>query len=380
VRRGLEGALGSDVMWLPPSGGRREGSTVARELKIATFNVEWMVNLFKNNRPELATRQNKKAPGLGDKPKDPQGVADRIAGVIRDVDADILGICEGPPLRAQMQAFVREKLDDDYRVFSMEDGVQSVHVLVHRRLNRGITIGQLPRSDKVFERLRRARPYYRFGNVREAQTTRFTRLPVVLRLTRRGKTTELMAMHTKSKISDLKKAIDWEKKTKNAVISAINSRQKLSIEMDVIRKYIAHRLYSELADAVIVMGDLNDGISRDIVDDTYLLHSIVHELRGAFHHEIALMRHVLTPEQLQKKSEAWTVQFNDPARRGRPTRVLLDHIVFSPKCWDGGRICFQQESGKIEHAAYDRHVVNGGKTRDDRPSDHKPLSARFALT
>lgn len=352
---------------------------MAQEIKIATFNVEWMVNLFKNGKPDLATTQNKKAPGLGSKPKDPQGVATRIANVIREVDADVTGICEGPPYKKQMQTFVKQKLGDDYRVYSMEDGSQSVHILVHKRLNGGITINQVPASDAIYQRLQRVRNYYKFGNVREAQKGRFTRMPVVLRLEREGKVTELMALHTKSKISDLKKAVQWEKKSRDEVISAINSRQKLSLEMNEIRKYIAYGLYSERADGVIVMGDLNDGISRDVVDDTYLLHSIVHELRGAFHHEIALMRHVLTPEQLKKKSEAWTVEFRDPARRNKLTKVLLDHMIFSPKCWDGGKICFHQGSGKIEHAAYDKYVDNGGKSRDDRPSDHKPLSGKFAL-
>ena len=352
---------------------------MAKDIKIATFNVEWMVNLFKNGKAELSTKQNKKAPGLGAKPKDPQGVANRIAAVIRDVDADVLGICEGPPLKAQMQTFVKQKLGNDYRVFSMEDGAQSVHILVHKRLNDGITIKQLPDTDVVYERLQKVRNYYKFGNVQEAQKGRFTRMPVVLQLERKGKVTEIMALHTKSKISDLKKAVQWEKKSRNEVISAINSRQKLSLEMNVVRKYIANRLYSQKADSVIVMGDLNDGISRDVVDDTYLLHSIVHELRGAFHHEIALMRHVLTPDQLQKKKESWTVEFNDPARGGKLTKVLLDHMIFSPKCWKGGRICFHQNSGKVEHAAFDKHVVNKGKTRDDRPSDHKPLSGKFAL-
>ena len=352
---------------------------MAKELKISTFNVEWMVNLFKNGRPELATKQNKKAPGLGAKPKDPQGVADRIANVIKEVDADILGICEGPPLKSQMQTFVRQKLDNDYRVYSMEDGSQSVHILVHKRVDNGITFRQVPHSDTIYERLQRVRNYYKFGNVREPHKGRFTRMPVVLRMERKNKITELMALHTKSKISDLKKAAQWEKKSRNEVISAINSRQKLSIEMNEIRKYIAAGLYSRRADSVIVMGDLNDGISRDVVDDTYLLHSIVHELRGAFHHEIALMRHVLTPEQLQRKGESWTVEFKDPARGGKLTKVLLDHMIFSRKCWEGGKICFHQGSGKIEHAAFDKFVVNNGKTRDDRPSDHKPLSGKFAL-
>ena len=66
---------------------------MARQIKIATFNAEWMVNLFKPGKPDLLLRPNKRTPGLGAKPKNPQGVADRIAAVIREVDADILGIC-----------------------------------------------------------------------------------------------------------------------------------------------------------------------------------------------------------------------------------------------------------------------------------------------
>jgi hypothetical protein len=352
---------------------------VAPQIKLATFNAEWMVNLFEPNRPELLTRQNKRTAGLGAKPKDPQGVANRIAAVIRAVDADILGVCEGPPLKAQMQRFVRQKLGNDYRVYSMEDGSQSVHALVHKRVNHGLTVTQLPRTDKVYERLRATRTFYKFGNVKDAQTGRFTRLPVILRLKRRGRTTDLMVVHTKSKISALKKASQWEAKDRDAVIGAILSRQKLSLEMNVIRKYIAHRLYSSSAEGVIVMGDLNDGVTRDIVDESYLLHSAVHELRGAFHHDRALMRHVLNGRQLQRQTEAWTAEFRDPARGGRTARVLLDHIIFSPACHERGRVRFVRDSGRVEHAAYDRHVAKKGASRDERPSDHKPLSARFAL-
>jgi len=352
---------------------------MAKEIKIATFNVEWMVNLFRPGRPELLTKANPKTPGLGGKPKDPQKVADRIAAVIRDVDADILGICEGPPLRSQMETFVREKLDDEYRVFSMEDGMQSVHALVRRRLPSGLKVTQLPASDAVFERLRRVRFFHRFGQVKAQQKGRMTRLPVVLRVETKSGVTEIMVVHTKSKISKLRKPSQWERREREAILTAILSRQKLSLEMNVIRKYIAHRLLSRAATGVIVMGDMNDGITRDIIDDSYLLHSIVHELRGAFHLEPALMRHVLTGRQLQRKTYAWTAEFADATRGGRPTRVLLDHMLYSPACHDGGNLCFIPDSGEVEHTAYDRHIEKNGRSRDLRPSDHKPLSARFRL-
>lgn len=351
-----------------------------RRLKVATFNAEWMVNLFHRGKPALLTRPASNTPGLGGKPKDPQGVANRIAGVIRDLDADILGICEGPPLQSQMERFVEEKLDGEYAVYSMPDGPQSVHMLVHRRVARLVKVEQLPATDPVFARLRQTRPLHLFGQVKAAKAVRITRLPVILRVTYGKRTTEFLTVHTKSKFSNLKKPIEWKKRLRGAVISAIRARQKLSIEMNVLRKYIANRLWSQKADAVVIMGDLNDGISRDIVDDTYLLHSIVHELRGAFHHEdVALMRHVLSARELQSRKTAWTVEFSDPAREGKRTRVLLDHILYSPRCHAGGTICFVPNSGKVEHEVLSCHRGTG-KGRDSRASDHAPLSALFELS
>ena len=165
---------------------------MSHEIKIATFNVEWMVNLFKNGTPARLTKPSKTTPGSGAKPKDPQGVATRIAAVIREVDADNTGICEGPPLKSQMETFVKEKLGGDYDGYSMEDGPQSVHALVHKRLNANVTVFQLPRRDKVFERLRTVRTYVKRGDLKIGQKSRFTLLPVILRLQRNGSITELM--------------------------------------------------------------------------------------------------------------------------------------------------------------------------------------------
>lgn len=353
---------------------------MARRIKVATFNVEWMINLFVPGRAQLLRRPNNRTAGLGQRPQDPMGVANRIASVIRAMDPDILGICEGPPKKSQMDAFVRDCLANDYHVFSMEDGPQSVHALVHRRLDNGLAVSQVPPSHGVFGRLRTARTYYRFGDHKKPSTARFTRLPVILRLERRGRVTELVVAHTKSKISSLRSANEWRRRSRAQIIDAINSRQKLSIEMDVLRKYIAHCLWSQRSEAVIVMGDLNDGVTRDVVDTNYLLHSIVHELRGAFHHEVALMRHVLDSRQLQRKAQAWTCAFSDPAHGGDEVRVLLDHILFSPACVNGGPMTFVPGSGLVEHAAFDAHVQGAGGRRDHRPSDHRPLSALFELS
>ncbi len=91
------------------------------------------------------------------------------------------------------------------------------------------------------------------------------------------------------------------------------------------------------------------------------------------------MRHVLDWRRLQNKSKTWTVKFRDPARGGRETKVLLDHMIYSPKCHEGGSVRFIQGSGCVEHGIYEKYVKGKGRKRDDRPSDHVPLSAKFEL-
>lgn len=38
------------------------------------------------------------------------------------------------------------------------------------------------------------------------------------------------------------------------------------------------------------------------------------------------------------------------------------------------------ESGKIEHDAFEKFLANKGRKRDDRPSDHRPVTAQFKVS
>jgi hypothetical protein len=87
--------------------GRQEAKMA--ELKIATFNVEWMISIFgglwnewngtipdrfpKTKRGEIQLEAIEDVPAL----------CKRIGGVIKKVDPDILAIQEGPPLKKQME-------------------------------------------------------------------------------------------------------------------------------------------------------------------------------------------------------------------------------------------------------------------------------------
>ncbi|MFQ5801614.1 MAG: endonuclease/exonuclease/phosphatase family protein [Candidatus Methylomirabilales bacterium] len=346
-------------------------------IKIASFNVEWMVNLFKRGQAAFWPDKSKSR-GLGRKPKNVPVVCGRIAGVIKDMKADIIGIEEGPPQKQQMQLFVKDHLDDEYEVYSMPDGSQSNHALVRKGLN--LHIKQMPGSHPIYKHLSRKVEYYTWGEVKKARLDKFTRKPVVLRLTREGKSIEIMVFHTKSKISRLKRKKQWTTRDKPVIVDALRSRQKLSAEMAAIRRYLTHAVLSRRAAGCILMGDLNDGPHRDVFEERFLIHNIVDELRGGFHRETALMHHGLPQDQLVGKN-AFTAKFSDPTRDGKTVKVLLDHILVSDALLDGSApLRLVAGKGRIEHTVFEKHLKGSGRNADDRPSDHRPVSAVFSYT
>jgi hypothetical protein len=343
-------------------------------LKIASFNVEWMVNLFKSRQAKFWPKESKSR-GLGRKPKDVPLVCGRIAGVINDMKADIIGIVEGPPLKSQLELFVRKYLNNDYKVFSMPDGLQSNHALVRKNLP--LKVEQIPSSHAIYKHLSRKVEYYTWGEVKKARLDKFTRKPVVLKITKGRASIEVMVFHTKSKIAKLKNVKQWTSRDKSAIVDALRSRQKLSAEMAAVRRYLTHSILSKRSKGCILMGDLNDGPNRDVFEQQFLIHNIVDELRGGFHREVALMHHAL-PQSLLNSKDAYTAKFKDPTQNKKIVKVMLDHILVTSSLLNGEvPLQLAPTKGKIEHKVYEKYLKGTGKNADDRPSDHRPVSAIF---
>ena len=347
-------------------------------LKIANINAEWMVHFFRPNTNKIYVGKSRST-GIGSKPKDVTQVCERLAGVIHDLDADIIGIEEGPPKKAQMQAFVKQFLNNQYNVFSMPDGRQSNHALIRKGFS-GLTIKQMPGTHPIYRHLRKKLEYFKWGDVKKEklQLNKFTRKPVVLRVSKGNKSVEIFVFHTKSKISKLKTKKQYTRRDRTLMIDALRSRQKLSAEMDAIRRYVSHAILSKRTNGVIVIGDLNDGPHRDVFEKQFLIHNIIDELRGGFEREMALMHHTFRQEFLEGK-EAFTADFNDPTQDGKRVKVMLDHILVttSIKEGKGTPIKLIKNSGIIEHQAYENHLKNTGRKREERACDHRPVSARF---
>jgi endonuclease/exonuclease/phosphatase family metal-dependent hydrolase len=344
------------------------------QVKIASLNTEWMTNFFETGTDRFWQGPSR-SKGLGGKPKDVQAVCARLGGLITAVDADVLGIQEGPPLKEQMQRFVKDHLNNAYTVFSMPDGSQSNHVLVRKGLA-GLVIAQVGAEHNLYKSLSKKLTYYTWDEVAAFREEAFARKPVVLRMRDGdGHCVELISMHTKSKISTLKTPKDWNNRDRAKVIDALRSRQKLSAEMAAVRRYITDALENRDVDGVIVMGDMNDGPNRELFEQQFLLHNIVDELRGGFDCEPALMHHALPHAYMSDPARAFTTDFDDPTMNGQKINELLDHILVSDYLMKPrSHIRILRAQGKVEHAAYEAQVTNNGKTRDDRPCDHRPIS------
>ncbi|MCE7985212.1 MAG: hypothetical protein DYG89_28910 [Caldilinea sp. CFX5] len=355
------------------------------QLKIATFNVEWMIAIFGGlwnewQPPTIPdTFPGKNLGGIHLDPiADVPALCQRIAGVIRDCDAQIIGIEEGPPLQAQMEVFVQRFLNDDYVVHHSNAKSQSICALVRRDLADRVTA--FPPDGAETQPLRAKTRFYPWGCIAEAECKahRFDRTPLVLSFRPTAdQELKLVVVHTKSKYSLLKTIEQWENREREAIQDALLAREKLSAEMLCLRRYLDAQLAPDENRALVVMGDFNDGPFAELMEREFLIHNIVDELAGSLLQPMRHFRHAMTPAVL---ATAATTRFPDPLEGGQMVEELIDHILVSPGIWQGkAPFLLKENSCQVESAAYDSHNDDTGPVRQRglRPSDHKPVSAIF---
>lgn len=355
------------------------------KVKIACFNVEWMVSLFGGKWNDWDGSIPDSFPGkhLGGIKLEPiadvPALCERIAGVIKDVDAQIVGIQEGPPLKAQMEYFVEEFLGGKYEVHSSNSKWQTVHALVRKTVADETTAWAHDGNEA--SPLRSVIPFYPWGTfgVDDQKKHKFDRVPLVLTFAPSvTKRMRIVVVHTKSKYSKLKKPEQWLNRDPEAITDALLARQKLSAEVYRLREFLIADLGSEdqAPDASVVIGDFNDGAYAELIEREFLIHNIVDELVGSFLSPDTYFRHAMTPSTI---AQAWTASFPDPLEGGQIVEELIDHIVVSPSIWkDADPFKLVAGSCKVETQAYDAHDDPGPvRERGLRPSDHRPVSAVF---
>jgi endonuclease/exonuclease/phosphatase family metal-dependent hydrolase len=353
-------------------------------LKVATWNIEWMVGLFggrwKDWDGTIPPRFNGRT--LGDIRLDPiEDVPDlcaRVAGVIRRVRPDVLAVQEGPPLAAQLEYFVARFLDGDYVVVGSNASWQSAYILVRQSLADGLSV--VPATAPGMAALRGSLFYYPWQGFRVADRRihRFARQPVCIDLTLPGgKRLAFVNVHLKSKFSKLKTLAQWERREPEPVLDALDVRQKVSAEVAALRRYVSLRLMTaDVPDGLVTLGDFNDGPFGELFEAEFLLHNILDEMVGSFLEPDTLLRHAMRPDVLRA---AHSVTFNDPLAGGAEVRELIDHILVSPRLVSTrNAVRLHPASAKVEAEAMALFTEGTGRgARGLRPSDHAPVSATF---
>lgn len=353
------------------------------EIKIATFNVEWMVSIFGGRWTNWqAPTIPASFPGrkIGDIELEPiddvHGLCRRLAGVIQEMGAQIIGIEEGPPLKAQMEAFVQQFLDDEYVVHHSNARWQSITALVHRTVADQVAAWQpaLPNMNHMWSGI----PFYPWGllGADERQKHACDRHPLLLSfIPQPGKELRIMVLHTKSKFSKLKTKEQWLARDREAILDALTARAKLSAEIFRVREFLNQALATGPSpQSIVVMGDLNDGPFAELIEREFMIHNIVDELVGTLLLPDTHFRHAMPPDVLRM---AATTRFPDPVQDGQIVEELIDHMLVSPAIWqEMGPYRVKPNSCQVETAAYEQHNADTGivRKRDLRPSDHKPVS------
>ncbi len=370
---------------------------------LTTWNAEWLDShwgvvsgkyrpgqrLFPHAAPELDEARLK---------------IDALKALLHRIDPDILFLCEGPEGVDSMSAFVEAELDgyvlvtrpdgEDYAI----SGRQWLWFIMKDRLAQATSPELLPISiwrnfaSKAASSIREDGTWSvsipklkKFGDidgvpVSERAEHSFFRHPQTLRFSMGGATHEVIGAHLKSKFSGStprrrKEDESFEdyaklKSVKTYLAGAHAARVKLSSEASCVRAYIDHRFSQEPDPSIFVVGDLNDGPGKELMEREYLLHDLLSNLQGEVFFAQRFLNHALFD---QPQALRWTAHFKDALDPDRNPRILLDHILFTQALASSGRspLRVRGGAGRVEHLAFEEVESEFGP---DSLSDHRPVS------
>lgn len=337
---------------------------------ICSFNVEWMNDWFTADAEPVAFRETFRR---DNQTSNTAQTATRTAAVIRAVDPDVLAIAEGPSRQAELQLFIDDYLSDNgqplYEFFLSDTGAQQRVGLLYKP-------GSVDTADLA--------PHSEIENMIDPWLSdvdgdavldeyHFTRTPLVVNLTVGGNSLQMIVMHTKSNFINGGQVLWDDPATRQSyVVAALTNRRRISAEGMRVRTYLDARLAQDVATPIVVLGDLNDGPGLDYFEELYLSHNVTDILVGSAFQPEWLFAHA---QHDVPAADRYTAVFDDFVTGENDRHVLIDHILLSPGLTAGGAgLQKVAGSGRVRHAEYDGEVVNNGANRDDRPSDHRPVS------
>jgi len=289
------------------------------KLNIATYNVEWMVNLFTNQGEPKTDGEG------GDRSK-------LLAEVVKIMAPDILGIVEGPDTTVSGSKLASEQLEAWAELHGLDSHYKGVHgfssggrqELCALYRSDKVTVAHKPVLDQKKDPFNESFLVDTNDSLIKEQYKHY-RPPMELSVQPAAGGDELariIVAHAKSKgIFDNVDLARYEQ------ISARN-RKKLYAECMSIRNRVDQWFKNKPESKIIVMGDINDGFGMDYYEQKFS-RSAVEILLGDIWQPERILKHVLPKPKLGKYG--WTPstsRFRDKLTEDN-FNVLIDHILVS---------------------------------------------------
>lgn len=338
---------------------------MATKIRIAVYNMEWMVRLFDSN---------------GD-PKTTGSAFARsanLASVVRAIDPDVLGVVEGPDTTVSGNRNAARSLVKWARLHGLDPAYEAVTGLISGGTQE---LAALYRSSKVKLRHKptRAASKQPFDQPFLVDTTdslikehyKHYRPPLEVEIqdSSGNELARMIVAHAKSKgIFDRVDLARYQQLSER-------NRKKLYAECMSIRERCDQWLAEQSGRRLIVMGDINDGFGMDFYERRFM-RSAVDLLLGDLWQPANILQHVLPQPRLGKYGwKPSTSRFTDVAT-GDTVNVLIDHVLVSQNV----KVSKAQVWNPYENKAPEVQAIEGVlKDRNNRPSDHYPVSAEVTL-
>jgi hypothetical protein len=344
-------------------------------LRFASWNIEWFDQIIEEHSDGTFTIIGQsRNEGI----TDGNELSKRIAGIIKELDPDVMGIQEGPANIDKLKFWIKTYLNDSYDCFGGIDGDhQRIYIMAKK--NGPLTDVKLhvPSNDFLAKKWE-----FDVSGQFKLESYGFTRRPVVVQaeinLPNNPKQPMFfIALHLKSKHvgegEELWRSLEPEKQ-QEYIRKAVKTRRRIASECTRVRKCIDSVIFTRHKDAmVVVAGDLNDGPGMDFFEEYYLLFDSVEILMGSPFYAKKLLKALLNEKSNLPEDQMYSVVFDDFVDRVSEKKCLLDHIFISPNLDD------QVTSCGIAHGLFAKYskAPQGLGKRQDRVSDHTPVYGDF---
>lgn len=345
-------------------------------LKLTAWNIEWIDNLMRTlDDPNASSTARDNALTR----------ATAIRQEIAEIDADILCINEGPNGEDKITRFCNDHLGGDYMPVLRngdpyrQNGRQWIWFLVKPALADKVSLLPVETwrtyADNVAPEGEGGTkwPVHYWGEVETARHGHY-RHPQVLVLDWNGTRVEFIGVHLKSKFVRINRFHSDDQDEKREFLQeAIKARIKLATEALDVRRYIEHRFLQEENPAIFVLGDLNDGPGKELIERQFLFFDLISNIQGDVFFARKFLNHALFDYRDELR---WSVHFKDKIDPNRDPKILLDHILFTQGLVnDSLPLQVEAKAGLIEHEIHDR--INSTLNSKEETGDHKPVSVEI---